>query len=139
MYEIRQIEWKHSHLSVYTLQKFSHSKNGHSDLKFFPHLPQTPLVGKHEKTEILFTLLTMLVVSFHSGTEVGHTTLFGSLRGFHFFHILKLKSGGYFTAVELKCLVRMLLPGSPKTSAMMPRKVLDVAERCGWSHSIAFD
>ena len=73
MYEIRQIEWKHSHLSVYTLQKFSHSKNGHSDLKFFPHLPQTPLVGKHEKTEILFTLLTMLVVSFHSGTQVGHT------------------------------------------------------------------
>ena len=73
MYEIRQIEWKHSHLSVYILQKFSHSKNGHSDLKFFPHLPQTPLVGKHEKTEILFTLLTMLVVSFHSGTQVGHT------------------------------------------------------------------
>ena len=72
MYEIRQIEWKHSHLSVYTLQKFSHSKNGHSDLKFFPHLPQTPLVGKHEKTEILFTFLTMLVVSFHSGTQVGH-------------------------------------------------------------------
>ena len=36
-------------------------------------------------------------------------------------------------------LVRMLMPGSPKTLAIMPRKVLDVAERCGWSHSIAFD
>ena len=39
----------------------------------------------------------------------------------------------------IPCLVRKLLPGSPKTRAMMPRKVLDVAESCGWSHWIAFD
>ena len=49
--------------------------------------------------------------------------------------------GKFNDAVRVACKngVRMLLPGSPKTRAMMPRKVLDVAERCGWSHSIAFD
>ena len=41
-----------------------------------------------------------------------YTTLFGLLRGFHFFHILKLKSGGYFIAVGLKCL---RLPLTPRT------------------------
>ena len=37
-------------------------------------------------------------------------TLFGSLRGLYFFHILKLKSGGYFIAVKLKCLRLPLTP-----------------------------
>ena len=73
MYEMRQMKWKHGHLSQYVLQRFFHIKNCHSDLRFFPHLPQTPLVGKHEKTGILYTFLTLLVVSFHSGTQVGHT------------------------------------------------------------------
>ena len=73
VYEIRKIKWKHGHLSVYALQRFSHGKNDRSELKFFAHLPQTSLMGKHEKTEILFTFLTLFVVSFHSGTQVGHT------------------------------------------------------------------
>ena len=67
------MKWKKGHLSLYALHRFYHSKNFRSDLKFFPHLPQTPLVGKHEKTEILYTFLSLLVVSFHSGTQVGHT------------------------------------------------------------------
>ena len=73
MYEMRQMKWKNGHLSLYALHRFYHSKDFHSDLKFFSHLPQTPLVGKHEKTEILYTFLSLLVVSFHSGTQVGHT------------------------------------------------------------------
>ena len=73
VYEIRKIKWKHGHLSVYALQRFSHGKNDRSELKFFAHLPQTSLMGKHEKTEILYTFLTLFVVSFHSGTQVGHT------------------------------------------------------------------
>ena len=67
------MQWKNGHLSLYTLHRFYHSKDFRSDLKLFPHLPQTPLVGKHDKTEILYTFLTLLVVSFHSGTQVGHT------------------------------------------------------------------
>ena len=49
--------------------------------------------------------------------------------------------GIFNDAVHVACKngVRRLLPGSPKTHAMMPRKVLDVAERCGWSHLIVFD
>ena len=73
MYEMRQMKWKNGHLSLYALHRFYHIKDFRSDLKLFPHLPQTPLVGKHEKTEILYTFLTLLVVSFHSGTQVGHT------------------------------------------------------------------
>ena len=73
MYDIRKIKWEDGHLSVYALQRFSHGKNDRSELKFFAHLPQTSLMGKHEKTEILYTFLTLLVVSFHSGTQVGHT------------------------------------------------------------------
>ena len=68
LYKIRKIKWIHGHLSVYALQRFSHGKNDRSELKFFAHLPQTSLMGKHEKTEILFTFLTLFVVSFHSGT-----------------------------------------------------------------------
>ena len=67
------MKWKNGHLSLYALHRFYHSKDFRSDLKLFPHLPQTPLVGKHEKTEILYTFLSLLVVSFHSGTQVGHT------------------------------------------------------------------
>ena len=75
MYEMRQMKWKNGHLSLYALHRFYHSKDFRSDLKLFPHLPQTPLVGKHEKTEILYTFLSLLVVSFHGGTQVGHTKL----------------------------------------------------------------
>ena len=73
MHEIRKIKWKHGHLSVYALQRFLHGKNDRSELKSFIHLPQTPLMGKHEKTEILYNFLTLFVDSFHSGTQVGHT------------------------------------------------------------------
>ena len=73
MYEIRKIKWKHGHLSVYALQRFSHGKNDRSELKFFAHLPQTSLMGKHEKTATLCTFFILFVVSFHSGTQVGHT------------------------------------------------------------------
>ena len=54
MYEIREIKWKHGHLSVYALQRFSHGKNDRSELKFFAHLPQTSLMGKHEKTDSFY-------------------------------------------------------------------------------------
>ena len=68
MYEIRKIKWEDGHLSVYALQRFSHSKNDRSELKFFAHLPQTPLMRKHKKTEILFTFLPCL----WSVSTVGH-------------------------------------------------------------------
>ena len=72
MYEIRKIEWKHGHLSVYALHSFSYSKNHPIELKFFAHLSKMSLVGKHKRTGVFKKILTLVVVGFHNGTQVGH-------------------------------------------------------------------
>ena len=54
VHEIRKKKWRHGHLSVNALQRFSHGKNDRSELKFFAHLPQTSLMGKHEKNRNSF-------------------------------------------------------------------------------------